>query len=183
MEARTGWSARDLTYTALMAVVIAVCSWVTIPIGAVPFTMQTFGIFCALGLLGGMRGTVAVAVYVLIGALGAPVFAGFAAGPSALASATGGYILGFVVTGLIYWPIAARAGGRWPVKALGMALGLIGCYAFGTAWFMLLYAQTTGPIGLGTALGWCVIPFVIPDLCKLALGLTLAERIRRHVRI
>ncbi len=153
MEARTSWSVRDMTYCALMAVIIAVCSWITIPIGAVPFTMQTLGIFCALGLLGGMRGTVAVAVYVLIGALGAPVFAGFASGVGALVSTTGGYILGFIVTGLIYWLVTARAGGSWMARALGMALGLIGCYAFGTAWFMLLYAKTTGPIRTGHGAG------------------------------
>ena len=135
----------------------------------------------ALGLL--LLSLIHISVYVLIGALGAPVFAGFASGVGALVSTTGGYILGFIVTGLIYWLVTARAGGSWMARALGMALGLIGCYAFGTAWFMLLYAKTTGPIGLGTALGWCVIPFIIPDLCKLALGLALAERIRRHVHI
>ena len=66
-----------MAYCALMSVLIAVCSWISLPIGQVPFTLQTFGVFCALGLLGGARGTIAIAVYILLGAVGVPVFAGF----------------------------------------------------------------------------------------------------------
>lgn len=64
-----------------------------------------------------------------------------------------------------------------------MALGLLGCYAFGTAWFMWVYAQGTGAVGLGAALGWCVIPFIIPDACKIALAMLLTRRLRLHVHL
>lgn len=66
----------DLVYIAVFAVVMAVCSWISIP-AQVPFTLQTFGVFMAVGVLGGKRGTLAVLVYVLLGAVGVPVFAGF----------------------------------------------------------------------------------------------------------
>ena len=64
-----------------------------------------------------------------------------------------------------------------------MLLGLIVCYAFGTAWFMFVYAKNSGAIGLGTALSWCVIPFIIPDLVKLALAVILSDRVRRAVKL
>lgn len=183
MEVKAHLSARDMAYCALMAVLIAVCSCISLPLGAVPFTLQTFGVCCALGLLGGMRGTIAIAVYIMLGALGLPVFSGFSSGMGALMGATGGYIVGFLATGLIYWRITGRRRRRWPIKALAMLSGLIACYTFGTAWFMAVYVRTTGPVGVGAALSWCVMPFIIPELCKLAAALLLSERLRRHVRI
>ena len=78
---------RDLTYVALCAVLIAVCAWISIP-APVPFTLQTFGIFAALTLLGGRRGCYAVAVYLLLGLVGLPVFAGFQGGIGALLGTT-----------------------------------------------------------------------------------------------
>ncbi len=79
MEATTHFSARDLAYTAVFAALLAICSWISIPT-AVPFTMQTFGVFLTMGLLGGKRGTAAVVVFLLMAALGIPVLAGFTGG-------------------------------------------------------------------------------------------------------
>ena len=183
MKSLSNFKTRDMAYCALMAVLIAVCSWISLPLGPVPFTLQTLGVFCALGLLGGMRGTVSIAVYILLGLVGVPVFAGFSGGLGALLGSTGGYILGFLISGLVYWLITARFGSGWIASIVGMALGLLACYAFGTAWFMVVYAQSTGAIGLGTALGWCVTPFVIPDACKIVVALVLTRRIRAHVHL
>ena len=69
----------DLAYTALFTVLLAVCAWITVPL-TVPFTLQTFGVFAALGVLGGRRGTYAVAAYLLLGLAGLPVFSGFRGG-------------------------------------------------------------------------------------------------------
>ena len=63
-----------------------------------------------------------------------------------------------------------------------MVLGLLVCYAFGTAWFMVVYAQNTGAITLGAALTACVVPYILPDLVKIALALTITARLRPHVR-
>ena len=82
-------STLDMAYIALMAVLMAVCSWISVPM-EIPFTMQTFALFCALGLLGGRRGTIAVLVYILMGAIGLPVFSGFGGGLGRLLGVTGG---------------------------------------------------------------------------------------------
>ncbi len=171
----------DMAYIALFAVLMSVCAWISVPM-AVPFTLQTFAVFAALGTLGGRRGTWAVLVYLLMGAVGLPVFSGFQGGPGVLLGATGGYILGFAASALLYWLVTARLGTSLPVTALAMALGLAVCYAFGTAWFLNVYARTTGPIGLTAALGWCVFPFLLPDAAKLALALALSRRVGKYLK-
>ena len=174
-------SIRDMTNIALMAALMAVCAWISVPVGGVPFTLQTRGVFCAVGLLGGKRGTIAVLLYLLMGAVGLPVFSGFTGGPGRLLGVTGGYLIGFVFTGLTYWLVTALAGGRMWSMVLGMALGCAVYYAFGTAWFMAVYARGSGPIGLGAALMKCVAPYVLPDLVKIALALTLSRSVGRRL--
>ena len=175
-------SVRDMAYIALFAVMMAVCSWISIPY-VVPFTLQTFAVFLAVGVLGGRRGTVAVLVYLLMGAVGLPVFTGFSGGIGHLLGSTGGYIVGFVFTALVMWGMERIPGNRTVVLAVSMVLGLLVCYAFGTAWFLLVYARTTGPVGVWTAVGWCVAPYVVPDLMKLALALVLRRRLRGAIRL
>ena len=168
----------DMAYIALFAVLIAVCSWISIPT-AIPFTLQTFAVFLAAALLGGRRGTLAVVVYVLLGAVGAPVFAGFTGGVGIILNNTGGYIIGFIFSALVMWLAESLFGrGMW-VQAASMAAGLIVCYAFGTAWFMLVYMREAGAVGLSTVLGWCVLPFVIPDLVKIALALAVSRALKK----
>ncbi len=171
---------KDLALCALFAALIAVCAWISIP-ATVPFTLQTFAIFAALGLLGGKRGTVAVAVYLLLGAIGVPVFAGFQGGIGALLGTTGGYLLGFLLTALIEWGMEARFGSKTGVFLLSAVLGMLVCYAFGTAWYLVVYARTKGAISLATALGWCVVPFLIPDAVKIALAVLLRGRLKRYI--
>ena len=176
------FSTRDLCFCAIGAALIAVCAWISIP-ADVPFTLQTFAIFTVCGLLGGRRGTVSVLVYLLLGAVGAPVFAGFRGGFASLLGTTGGYLVGFVLLTLIIAFAQARWGqGQW-VFVLSAAVGLLVCYAFGTAWFMVAYARATGPIGLGSALMWCVVPFLLPDAGKMALALLLTGRLKKHVHL
>ena len=173
----------ELVWCAMFTVLMAVCAWVSIPVPKpfVPFTMQTFAVFAAVLLLGGRRGLYAIAAYLLLGAVGLPVFAGFHGGLGVLLGTTGGYLIGFLALALVYWVLDAVLpdGPVW--KALACAAGLLVCYAFGTAWFMIAYASSTGPVGLGTALGWCVIPFLIPDAVKLALALIFARRLNAFV--
>ncbi len=173
---------KELVFTALMAVIIAVCSWISIPT-TVPFTLQTFGVFMAVGLLGGKKGTISVLVYILLGAVGVPVFAGFSGGIGVLFGTTGGYIVGFLLSGLVYWAMTAAFGEKLPIMIIAMVIGLLVCYAFGTAWFMIVYAKNTAPIGLMTALGWCVFPFIIPDCIKIALAVVLTKQLKKYVKL
>ena len=110
------------------------------------------------------------------------MFSGFRGGPGVLLGTTGGYILGFLASALLYWAVTARLGTKPAVMAAAMVLGLVVCYAFGTAWFLTAYARTTGPMGLWTALGLCVFPFVVPDLAKIALAMLLSRRLARHLK-
>lgn len=168
----------DMAYIGIFAVVIAVCSWISIP-AAVPFTLQTFAVFLAVILLGGKRGTMAVLVYILLGAMGIPVFAGFRGGIGVLFNNTGGYIVGFLCSTLIMWAAESLLGGKLWVQAVSMILGLAACYVVGTAWFMLVYIRSTGAVGVMTVLGWCVIPFLIPDMVKIMLALMLGNVLRK----
>lgn len=170
-------NAHRLTYIAACAALIAVCSWISIPT-TVPFTLQTFAVFCALSLLGGRDGTAAIGVYILLGAVGMPVFAGFTGGVGILLGTTGGYILGFLFAGLVY-RLAEKVSTHRAVQLLSCLAGLILCYAFGTAWFMAVYARSAGAIGVGTALSWCVLPFVVPDIAKILFAVALAERLKK----
>lgn len=79
------------------------------------------------------------------------------------------------------WGLEKLLGRRPAMLAAAMLAGLLVCYAFGTLWFMAVYARTTGPVGLGMVLGWCVLPFIIPDLIKIGLALALAGRLRSYV--
>ena len=181
MTATAKLGTRDMALVALMTALMAICSWISIPT-TVPFTLQTLGVFLACALLGGKRGSLAVFVYLLLGALGLPVFAGFSGGAGALLGSTGGYILGFLLQALVMWGMETVWGrDRWWKLAASMLLGLVVCYAAGTLWFMVVYARTTGPVGLMTVLGWCVIPFVVPDLIKMALAILLQRRIGKYV--
>ena len=174
----------DMAYIALFAVLMAVCAWITVPLPKplVQFTLQTFAMFMALTTLGGRRGLYAMVVYLLLGAVGVPVFSGFRGGLGVLLDTTGGYIIGFAAAALVYWLLTAKLGDSLPVKIAACVLGLAVCYAFGTAWFLVLYARTTGPIGMTTALSWCVLPYIVPDLLKLALAVVLSGRIKKFLK-
>ena len=170
-------SVRDMIYVALMAVVIALCSWISVP-SAVPFTMQTFAVFCALLLLGGRRGLMAVALYILLGAFGLPVFSGFRGGIGVLLGPTGGYILGFLLSAALYWLLERK------VRSLILLiLGLLVCYLFGTLWFVYVYSSGGKEIGFGAAMALCVLPYLIPDAIKLLLAFVLTRRVKKAVKL
>ncbi len=171
------FSIRDMIYVSLMAVVIALCSWLSVP-AAVPFTMQTFAVFCALLLLGGRRGFLAVGLYILLAVCGLPVLSGFRGGIGALLGPTGGYVLGFLLCALLYRLFEKKL----PALAL-LVLGLLLCYLFGTLWFVYVYSSGGKEIGFGAALGLCVLPYLIPDAIKLLLAFVLARRVKKAVKL
>ena len=171
---------KDYALIGQAAALIAICSWISIP-AAVPFTMQTFAVFLTVGLLGGKRGTVAVLVYLLLGAVGLPVFSGFSGGLGHIMGPTGGYMIGFIATALVMWGMEKYIGKSAKVLVASMIAGLLVCYAFGTAWFVVVYSKSSGAIGIGAALSMCVIPYIIPDALKIALAVLLTRRLKRHL--
>ena len=174
--------ALDLAYIGIFTAIIAVCSWISIPT-TVPFTLQTMAVFLALGMLGGRNGFFSVLAYILLGAVGVPVFAGFKGGIAALLGNTGGYIVGFLLLAGVYWFMTSLLGNKIYIKAIAMVLGLLVCYAFGTAWFMLVYIKANGAVSLMTVLGWCVFPFLLPDAIKLAVALSLSAYLAKYIKL
>lgn len=172
---------KDTVFIALFAVLIAVCSWISIPT-AIPFTMQTFGIFFAFNFLGGKKGTLCVCIYLLLGLIGIPVYANGTSGIGILLGTTGGYMIGWIFSGLVIWLLETLIGRKLWAQSLCQFAGLLVCYIIGTAWFMVIYAQKTGTIGLWSALCMCVFPFIIPDLLKIGLGLYLTHRLKKVVK-
>lgn len=171
----------DLVYISLFSVLIAICAWIAIP-STVPFTLQTFGVMCTLGLLGGKRGTLAVLVYLLLGAVGIPVFSNFRGGIGMLVGSTGGYLLGFLFSALLYWLLTSLFGNRFFIRVVSMVLGLVVLYAFGTAWFVVVYSQTVKAIDFQTAISLCVLPFLIPEAIKTALAIFMVRVIPTRVK-
>lgn len=167
---------RNLVLTGIMAALLAICAWISIPT-AVPFTLQTMGVFLAVGLLGGKLGSLAVGVYLLLGAVGLPVFSHFTGGVGALIGTTGGYLLGFLLIALVMWAAEALLGKGSMVYLCSAVVGLAVCYLFGSVWYLYLYSAGGASADMLTVLGWCVFPFIVPDLIKLALAFVLSRRL------
>ena len=169
---------KDTVFVAMFAALIAVCSIVSIPIGEVPVTLQTFAVCLSGAMLGWRRGMLSVLIYTLLGAVGLPVFAGMKGGVGVLAGSTGGYIAGFLLTALII----GAAAEKWERKALpltvSMIFGVLLCYAIGTVWFLFVTKTR-----VGDALLLCVVPFLIPDAVKIAAAVILSNRLSKVVRL
>lgn len=181
-QSRRAFTTKEMVLTAMLTAVMAVCSWISVP-AEIPFTLQTFAVFCAIGLLGGRNGLFSILVYILLGAIGIPVFAGPSGGIGIILGNTGGYIVGFVFIALICWLTEKLFGNGLIVRIISMLVGLAVLYAFGTAWFMFLYTKNTGDVSLIQVMKWCVTPFVIPDLLKLALAVVLTDRIKKYAKL
>lgn len=172
---------RNMAQCALFAALLCVCAWIAVPLGDVSFTLQTFGVSLTLGLLGGKRGSIAIFVYLVLGAVGCPVFSGLQGGFGPLLGATGGYILGFLVWGLCYWLITALLGESSKIRILATVVGLAACYCFGCVWFYRLYLQGGSAVTLGFVMTKCVVPYLLPDAVKLTLSWLLTHRLKRFI--
>lgn len=170
---------RNMARCGLFTAVLTVCAWIAIPVGDIAVTLQTFGIFLTLGLLGGKWGSITVFVYLLLGAVGAPVFSGFRGGMGALLGTTGGYISGFMLTSLVYWLLTSIKDSPH-IRLIAMVLGLLLCYGCGTAWYVWGYLGGSS-LSLGAVLLKCVVPYLIPDAIKLFLAWVLTKRLKRFV--
>ena len=155
---------RDSLPIALMAAALCALAPWALPVGAVPVSLATLGVYLCVGLLGLRGGTLAVGVYLLLGAVGVPVFAGFIGGLPHLFGPTGGYLLGYVACALVAGGLMAIEPRRGLVP-LWLALGTLALYALGTVWYLW---QTAVP--LWAALASCVLPFVAADVVKIAVA-------------
>ena len=164
-------SVKTMTRCALFSALLVLCGWMAVPMGQIVISMQSFGVFLALGTLGGKKGTAAVAVYLLLGAVGLPVFTGFLGGLGVLAGPTGGYLWGFLGAAIAYWLLEKRLS-KW----LCMAIGMVLCYGCGTAWYLISFGGGFWPV-----LAVCVAPYLLPDGIKISAALLLSSRLQKYV--
>ncbi len=184
----------DMVLVALFAALMAVCSWISIPIGDVPITLQTFGIFVCFLIIGGRNGALSVLIYILLGLVGAPVFAGFTGGVQKIIGPTGGYIVGFLFSALFLWlaeVLEVKTGLKkaftrfkwlnYLYLCIALIIALAICYAFGTVWFVRVFISGGKEMTFGKALAACVTPFVGFDLAKIALAFAISIPVKKAI--
>lgn len=174
------FSVRSICEVALCTALVAVSAMISIPF-PVPFTLQIFGIFFALFYLGGCRGTISVLVYLLVGAVGLPVFSGFSGGFGRLFDAGAGFIWGFLLMSLVYFLLEHLLAGRRCGRIVAAFISLLPFYAVGSVWYAAFY--TDGSIlGYISSLLITVAPFILPDAVKICLAYTISERVSLALR-
>ena len=176
METKTRRRVYPLVMTAVMAAVICAVAPFALPVGPIPITLGTLVMYLAGYVLGGKRAGAAVLVYVLLGAVGVPVFNGFAGGLGVVAGPTGGYIVGFIPLALLSGLAVERFPDSRVLQFAGMILATAVLYALGTAWYCVQAGKT-----LGVALGACVFPFIPGDLAKMVVALVLGPVLRERL--
>lgn len=159
---------------AIMAAFVGICSQIQIPLPMIPINLALFAVNLAGVLLGAKYGTLSVAIYVLLGLVGVPVFNNFSGGAGVLFGKTGGYIIGYIFAALITGLFAKKLKNS-PVKLyLAMTLATLTCYAFGTVWFMAINNS-----GLWVTLTYCVLPFIPGDILKMLAVVVIARKLSK----
>lgn len=174
------FSTKELTVSAVFAAVICVLSPITLFPATIPISLGLFGVLLCAVILGAMRSAVSVLIFVLIGAVGLPVFSGFKGGFSVLAGPTGGYIWSYVFVSLIVGAFSSK----FPQKKLsdalfiflGCLLGVLVCYFLGTLQFM----QVSGN-DINKSLALCVFPFIPVDIIKSVIAVFIGISVRERI--
>ena len=170
---------QNLTLTALMAAILCVVGPVVIPIGMVPMSFTNMVIYLTIILLDKKRATISVAIYLLIGFIGLPVFAGFSGGAGKIFGPTGGYLLGYLVLSWVAGIILERftfIDQKILKHLIALMIGTICLYLVGTLWLMF-----QSKLNFVTALSVGVLPFVIIDMIKMAVAVMLSDSIKRRM--
>ncbi len=179
MKGENTSSLRGLVYAALFGAGTAAGAYIMVPIPPVPITLQTLFLYLAGALLGGRLALLSQVVYLLLGIIGLPVFAGGKAGFGVLFGPTGGYLIGFVA--------AAYVVGKWNemVKRpsfltvlLSMIAGTIPIYVLG-----VLQLSLVAKLDLVKAVSVGMLPFLIGDGVKIVIAALLAGRLSGYLRI
>lgn len=168
---------KNLNRIAVLTALMVVCAWISIP-SPVPFTLQTFGVFLTAGLLGKNKGVIAVLVYILLGAIGLPVFSGGRGGLGIILGETGGYIMGFLPSAYICGMLCEK--NKKPLMLFAsMVLGLLVCYGAGSIWAYFMFFKV-GWAGVAAVLIKYVLSFIIPDLIKLGLAAFVVKELKKR---
>lgn len=173
-----GITVKQLALMGLMTAIICILGPISfpIPLSPVPISLGFLAIYFVVTVLGMKLGALSVFIYILLGLMGLPVFAGFAGGPGVLFGPTGGFILGYPFMALVIGFFLDRWYSCLPLCILGMLLGTAVCYIFGSVW-LAYQASCTFP----QALAMGVIPYIPGDLVKLALAMFLGRQVKKRL--
>ncbi|MEE4136639.1 MAG: biotin transporter BioY [Desulforhopalus sp.] len=174
---KTTTDLQKLVLASLMAALIAVGAYLAIPIGPVPIVLQNLFVLVAALLLGSRWASAAVAVYLLAGACGLPVFAGGGGGLGHLFGPRGGYLFGFLAAAWLVGKISEISRQQPLAEILAMAIGGLVIYAIGVPWLMTLLGLSPGK-----ALAVGMYPFILGDVVKIAAAYAIVKSVRPLLR-
>lgn len=169
-------TAKEMILAAEFAAITAVLSQITVPMGVIPFTMQTFAVGLVATTLGWRLGTISIGIYLLLGLIGVPVFAGFSGGIHVLFGPTGGYLVGFIINGLVTGWLNEKKPGNYSWSIAANLLGAILTLFFGTFWY-----QISGSLTFTAAMTGGFWPFVLPGIVKAVAAALLGTLLMKRV--
>ncbi len=165
---------KQMVLIALMTAVTCVLGPLSIPLpfSPVPISLTNFAIFLAIFVLGMKNGTISFIIYLLLGAVGVPVFSSFRGGLQVLAGPTGGYLIGFIFLALIMGFALDHFDRKLVPTIIGMIIGMAVCYAFGTVWLAKLLSLSFKE---GLMMG--VIPYLAGDVAKIIIAAIVGPKL------
>ena len=165
---------KQMVLIALMTAVTCVLGPLSIPLpfSPVPISLTNFAIFLAIFVLGMKSGTISFIIYLLLGAIGVPVFSSFRGGLQVLAGPTGGYLIGFIFLALIMGFALDHFDRKLVPTIIGMIIGMVVCYAFGTVWLAKLLSLSFKE---GLMMG--VIPYLPGDAAKIIIAAIVGPKL------
>ena len=165
---------KQMVLIALMTAVTCVLGPLSIPLpfSPVPISLTNFAIFLAIFVLGMKSGTISFIIYLLLGAVGVPVFSSFRGGLQVLAGPTGGYLIGFIFLALIMGFALDHFDRKLLPTIIGMIIGMVVCYAFGTVWLAKLLSLSFKE---GLMMG--VIPYLPGDAAKIIIAAIVGPKL------
>lgn len=169
-------SIQTITLIGVMTAVTCILGPLSLPVGPVPISFTNLAIYLTIILLGTKRGTISYLVYLLIGLIGLPIFSNFTGGPGKLLGPTGGYLIGFIFMALITGFFVEKYNGKIYMYVVGMVIGTIVAYCFGTMW--LAYQAK---LNFAAALLAGVVPFIIGDLAKIMIAALIGPIIKKRL--
>jgi len=168
---------RGIVYASLFGALTAAGAYIIIPLPPVPITLQTLFMGLAAILLGSRLGALSQVVYIMLGIIGLPVFAGGTAGLGVLLGPTGGYLTGFVIAAyIIGWIVKLKESGGFAWISLCLLVGTLFVYLPG-----VLQLAFVARLTMAKALTVGVLPFLVGDLFKIALTALLAMKLRKNL--
>jgi biotin transport system substrate-specific component len=169
---------RMIVFASLMAALMAAGAFLALPIGPVPIVLQNMFVFLAGLLLGSRWGLASVALYVLTGACGLPVFAGGMGGIGRIVGPTGGYLIGYLPAVYIIGFISEKSKARIGYDIVAMICGTIVLYACGVTWLKVLTGMTWSK-----TLAAGMYPFLAGDVLKIVAAALIANAMRPIIAI